>query len=238
MAQPNLSKAIRELEDNLCIEIFHRTPKGMVPTAQGETFLRYANIILEQVERMEALGRNEGASQRFYAVLSHASYVTDAALRLIAEQAISGEIRLREMEGKGALREVQGGRTDVAVVRYALPQEAYFTDLMNRGGLCGELLWEYDARLTLHASHPLARAEKVEASDLQAWPELFFWNDELLHRPILQDRRIFLEDRAAVPGLLQATQGYIWATPARRDDLAARGLAQPPCALTVDSSLR
>ena len=49
MAQPNLSKAIRELEDSLGIEIFRRTPKGMVPTAQGEAFLGYAEKVLEQV---------------------------------------------------------------------------------------------------------------------------------------------------------------------------------------------
>ena len=32
MAQPNLSKAIKELEDTLGISIFRRTSKGVVPT--------------------------------------------------------------------------------------------------------------------------------------------------------------------------------------------------------------
>lgn len=38
MAQPNLSKAIRELEDTLGITIFERTPKGVVPTKKGAEF--------------------------------------------------------------------------------------------------------------------------------------------------------------------------------------------------------
>ena len=42
MAQPNLSKAIKELEDSLGITIFQRTSKGVVPTQQGAEFLKYA----------------------------------------------------------------------------------------------------------------------------------------------------------------------------------------------------
>jgi DNA-binding transcriptional LysR family regulator len=46
MAQPNLSKAIRELEEGLGITIFERTPRGVVPTQRGVEFLRRAKEIL------------------------------------------------------------------------------------------------------------------------------------------------------------------------------------------------
>ena len=39
MGQPSLSKAIKELEDTLNIEIFKRSPRGMVPTEEGARFL-------------------------------------------------------------------------------------------------------------------------------------------------------------------------------------------------------
>ncbi len=42
MAQPNLSKAIKELEDSLGISIFKRTSKGVIPTQKGAEFLIYA----------------------------------------------------------------------------------------------------------------------------------------------------------------------------------------------------
>ncbi|MBQ3076719.1 MAG: LysR family transcriptional regulator, partial [Clostridia bacterium] len=38
--QPNLSRCIRELETSVGITIFDRTTKGMVPTPEGEHFLR------------------------------------------------------------------------------------------------------------------------------------------------------------------------------------------------------
>ena len=42
MGQPNLSRAIRELEESLGITIFMRSSRGVVPTEQGREFLNYA----------------------------------------------------------------------------------------------------------------------------------------------------------------------------------------------------
>jgi DNA-binding transcriptional LysR family regulator len=74
MAQPNLSKAIKELEDTLGIEIFKRTSKGMVPTEKGAEFLMYARNIVAQINEMESLyiSRNE-AKQRFNIVIQEAA---------------------------------------------------------------------------------------------------------------------------------------------------------------------
>ena len=55
MAQPNLSKAIKELEDSLGITIFQRTSKGVVPTQQGAEFLKYAKNILTELDKMESI---------------------------------------------------------------------------------------------------------------------------------------------------------------------------------------
>ena len=60
-AQPNLSRAIRELENSLGITVFKRTSKGIYPTAKGEEFLEYAREILAQVDKVEKLYRNEKA---------------------------------------------------------------------------------------------------------------------------------------------------------------------------------
>ena len=46
MSQPNLSRAIKELEETLGITIFKRTSKGMSLTPQGEEFMQYARKII------------------------------------------------------------------------------------------------------------------------------------------------------------------------------------------------
>lgn len=60
MGQPHLSKAIRELEEDMNITIFRRTPKGVEPTEQGEQFIEYARRILEQIDELEALYKPSG----------------------------------------------------------------------------------------------------------------------------------------------------------------------------------
>ena len=55
MGQPNLSRAIKELEESLGITIFKRTSKGISPTEQGEEFLGYAKSILAQIDAVETI---------------------------------------------------------------------------------------------------------------------------------------------------------------------------------------
>ena len=60
MGQPHLSKAIRELEEDMNITIFNRTSKGVVPTPQGAQFLEYARNILMQIDELESLYKPSG----------------------------------------------------------------------------------------------------------------------------------------------------------------------------------
>ena len=55
MGQPNLSKAIKELESSIGTTIFKRTSKGVLPTPRGAEFLAMAKKILSQIEHMEAI---------------------------------------------------------------------------------------------------------------------------------------------------------------------------------------
>ena len=45
IAQPNISRSIKELEADLGITIFQRSAKGMVLTPDGEEFMDYAREI-------------------------------------------------------------------------------------------------------------------------------------------------------------------------------------------------
>ena len=85
MGQPNLSKSIRELEETLGIVIFKRTSRGVVPTAKGKTFLRYAKGILSQIEEMQAVCKTDVPDmQTFNVCVPRGSYVSWAATQFVA----------------------------------------------------------------------------------------------------------------------------------------------------------
>ncbi|MFR9068551.1 MAG: LysR family transcriptional regulator [Faecalibacterium prausnitzii] len=55
-AQPNVSKALKNLEEEYGLRIFERSSTGMIPTEQGKRFIRQAQRVLQQVDRAEAGG--------------------------------------------------------------------------------------------------------------------------------------------------------------------------------------
>ena len=62
IAQPSLTSAIRELENEYGITIFDRSNRGVEITSEGEEFLGYARQILEQTDLVEEryTGKTEG----------------------------------------------------------------------------------------------------------------------------------------------------------------------------------
>src|SRR3954463_9629798 len=54
VAQPALSRAIRELERELGIELFARAGRGVALTESGEQIVRYARDALQAVDAIEA----------------------------------------------------------------------------------------------------------------------------------------------------------------------------------------
>jgi DNA-binding transcriptional LysR family regulator len=55
ISQPSLSSAIRELENELGIEIFSRSAKGITLSTDGAEFLSYARQVVEQAGLLEVL---------------------------------------------------------------------------------------------------------------------------------------------------------------------------------------
>ncbi|UKI13711.1 MAG: LysR family transcriptional regulator [Clostridiales bacterium] len=80
IAQPNLSRAIKELEKDLGITIFDRNSKGMTLTHDGERLIEYGKAILRQINEVEK--RVQGAGERekksFSISVPRASYISSA----------------------------------------------------------------------------------------------------------------------------------------------------------------
>ena len=57
MGQPNLSRAIKELEESLGIVIFNRNSKGITITPEGEEFLSYAKKTRGEISGGESRGK-------------------------------------------------------------------------------------------------------------------------------------------------------------------------------------
>ena len=53
ISQPTLSSTIKELEEEMGVQLFHRTNRGISLTQKGEEFLPYARNVLLQYRLLE-----------------------------------------------------------------------------------------------------------------------------------------------------------------------------------------
>ena len=79
VAQPNLSRLVKELEVDLGITIFNRSAKGMTLTPEGEEFIGYANEILRQIDHVDKIYKQGiPKKQKFSVSVPRACYISEA----------------------------------------------------------------------------------------------------------------------------------------------------------------
>lgn len=92
-AQPNVSKALKNLEEEYGIRIFERSSTGMIPTEQGRHFIRQAERVLDEVDRLDLDARSRQSScAELRVVLPHATYASYATVDFLQQMADSQQL--------------------------------------------------------------------------------------------------------------------------------------------------
>ena len=100
-AQPNVSKALKNLEEEYHLRIFERSSTGMIPTEQGRHFIEQAERVLREVDRLDrSVQEEQERCAELRVMIPHATYASYAAVDYL-EQAASIE-RLTSTSGRAA----------------------------------------------------------------------------------------------------------------------------------------
>ncbi|HEX9394696.1 MAG TPA: LysR family transcriptional regulator [Gemmatimonadales bacterium] len=230
VAQPSLSRQIRDLEQELGVKLFDRLPRGTRLTRAGEAFLEDARRTLDSASSAVATARRVVGTETL--TLAHGDmYVyTPELLELVAAfrrhspQTTVRVVRVSEADQRTALRE---RRIDAA---------AMFVSAWPVPGLAALPL--VDATVTgvlLPAAHPLAAQPRIALKDLAdlTWlhpsertrPELFrALRSALLSRGLVPGRRYGRRGDSASSLLIAAGDAWSLANPAVAQ---VSGVAEP-----------
>lgn len=243
MGQPNLSRAIRELEESLDIVIFERSTKGISVTEAGEEFLQYARRILSQVDEVEALyreGRNQ--KQRFSVCVPRASYISTAfsAFAEHINRNHPAEIFYKETNSMRSIRNVENGDYNLGIVRYQIAFEQYFAQHFADKGLVSETITNFTYHLLVSSASSLANKAEILPRDLTGLVEITHGDPYVPSLPTSNvkkaefsdnvDKRIYVFERASQFELLRTLpDAFMWVSPIPPHILADYGLVQRTC---------
>lgn len=248
MGQPNLSRAIKELETSLGITIFKRTSKGITPTPKGEEFLEYAKSILAQVDKVEALYNKEVKNRQIFNIsVPRASYITQAFCALANTLDLTKEIEInyKETNSLKAINNILQADYNLGIIRFQSVFEPYFKNLIKEKGLKSKEVWEFKYRIIMSEKHPLAEKKNITYDDLKKYTEIAhgdpyvpFLSISDIKKAELPDfinKRIFVYERGSQFDLLcDVPSTYIWVSPMPKNILERYSLVEREC---TDSDL-
>lgn len=243
IAQPNISRSIKELENDLGITIFERSAKGMFLTHDGEVFINYARSIISQIEEVEKFYKeNTPDKLRFSISVPRASYISEAFARFSNEiKSSSCEIFYNETNSRRAIDNILNNDYGLGIIRYAANHDESFKTMFEEKGLNYELVTQFSYQLIMSREHALSNKESISLSDLKDYIEIAHadpYVPSLSLSKVLKDeqatggdRKIYVFERASQFELLSENkQTFMWISPVPTKMLERYNLIQRPCA--------
>ncbi|MEU3281308.1 LysR substrate-binding domain-containing protein [Streptomyces antibioticus] len=164
VAQPSLSRQIRELERDLGVELFQRTSRHVRLTAAGAAFLDEARRILAAVDAGREAAVDAAAGRRGAVALG---FVASAAIQILPHlvrrqsRARPGvRLTLKEMTTEEQVAALNDGAIDIGLSRDLEPQEGISVSTVVREPLLA----------VVPTSHPLHQRRAVDFRDLAESP--------------------------------------------------------------------
>lgn len=240
MAQPNLSKAIRELEKELGFTIFKRTAKGVRPTEAGTEFLYHARQIMEQVGAVERISQRIGTDKLKYKIsIPRGSYIVDGFTSFLSELELEKgmEVTINETNALGTISNVADRGYNLGIIRYQMLDETHYLTMLKNNHLTYETIWEFEYVLVMSKNHPLANKETITPEDLSEYTKITHGDIELPHvRRIKHEAEmtprnvIYVYERGSQFDLLtNVPTTYMWVSPIPQKLLDKLQLVQRIC---------
>lgn len=242
IAQPNLSRSIKELESDLGITIFERTRKGMILTSEGREFIGYAKNILDQINMVEKMYKEDHIPKKKFSICTpRATYISEAFVQFsknFRDSAI--EVYYKETNPLKAIKLVSASEYKLGIIRYSVNYDKYFKTLFEEKGLHYEFLSEFSYNLLMGKESPLAVLDTITTEDISRYIEIahadhyvpFVSKADVMHNELGSNinRRIFVFERCSQFELLSENpETFMWVSTVNEKTLERYGLVQRKC---------
>ena len=144
LSQPSLSETVKELEQEIGLQIFMRSNRGIIITPEGEEFLGYAFAVKAFVETVKKAGMD------------------------------SYEFAANETTTYDVMENVRNFKSEIGVLYLNDFNEQVLMKIIREKGLEFEELFACDTYVYLWSGHPLAGQSVISMEELDEYPCLSF----------------------------------------------------------------
>ena len=174
LTQPNLSASIRDLEEELGVQLFERSNTGAKLTDDGHDFLKYAKRILGELDLLE--GRYRKSFKKSFTVASHHYDFLSLPMAHIAQRFRSDyqEFQLIETTTRKILKSVESFESDLGIIYLDEDNDHILERSFQHMDLTFTPLGEFETKIFLGRQHPLAHKKSLNLKDLEGYPQVRF----------------------------------------------------------------
>jgi DNA-binding transcriptional LysR family regulator len=166
VAQPALSRQIRDLEDEIGVDLLRRSYRGVMLTAEGKLFLREVRELLKQADesvgKVRALARGEyGELHIGYAPLP-TTEILPPALAAFKKSVPRVKVMLHDFSSDELISGLRSGLLELAITVEPTGEQS--------AGIEFEVLRTYSLGVAMSAAHPFAQLKSITLEKLAAEP--------------------------------------------------------------------
>ena len=218
LSQPSLSNAIKELEQEMDLQLLVRQKSGVSLTNEGREFMIYARQILDQVKLMEAKYKQHTVRKQAFSVSAqHYAFVVHAFVDLIKQvDAEEYQFTLRETETQNILEDVMSFKSSLGILYLNKFNRQVLTKLFKEKKLKFTPLFKAKPHVFVCRDNPLAQKSSVKLRDLEDYPYLsyeqgqensFYFAEEILST-LNRKMHIKVSDRATIFNLMTKSSPF------------------------------
>lgn len=218
ISQPSLSSAIRELEEEIGIEVFRRSNKGVSVTPEGEVFVGYARQVVEQYHLIETKYiEKKNMKKKFGVSTQHYTFAVKAFVEMVKQFGMEEyEFTIYETKTYEVIENVKNFKSEVGILYINDFNQKILNKLFIEYGLEFHPILDCHIYVYMWKGHPLADHTEITLEELEDYPCLsfdqgtnnsFYFAEEVLSTYHYK-QLIKANDRATLLNLMIGLNGY------------------------------
>ncbi|TYK53399.1 LysR substrate-binding domain-containing protein [Actinomadura decatromicini] len=166
LAQPAVTRSLREVEQILGVELFTRGARGMTPTLFGEAFIEHARAVLAELrragERISGLADGETGTVAIGTLLAGSNVLLPRAIAALKRDRPGITVIVREATFVEQVPRLLDGEIDLVLGR--------LNPIEDVRGVRQLTLYSEPVRLVARVGHPAHEQPRPDLADLLAYP--------------------------------------------------------------------